>query len=223
MTKVLLWGGTSQAELIHAMLIESGHEVAHIFDAGIERPSFETNAPFSNNKNDLPDLIEACDHFSVCIGRDYGKARYLIYKELCKLGVKPIESIHNSAIIDTKGEIGGMLQVMPGAVVHKFVTLGDAVILNCNTTLDHGVTIGNGAHIMLAASLPGSVNVGDYATVGTNATILPGINIGEGAFVGAGAVVVKDVAPYEVVVGTPAKFLRKTEQKYDLSPFDVFK
>ncbi len=52
------------------------------------------------------------------------------------------------------------------------------------------------------------VRVGAWADIGTNATILPGVTIGKGAIVGAGAVVVADVAPFSVVAGVPAKFLR---------------
>mgnify|MGYP003365209219 CR=1 FL=1 len=47
------------------------------------------------------------------------------------------------------------------------------------------------------------------ASIGANATILPGITVGEGAMVGAGAVVTKDVAPFTVVIGNPAKFLKE--------------
>ncbi|HGK4842163.1 TPA: acyltransferase [Kluyvera georgiana] len=46
------------------------------------------------------------------------------------------------------------------------------------------------------------------ASLGANATILPGITVGEGAMVGAGAVVTKDVAPFTIVTGNPAKILK---------------
>ena len=52
------------------------------------------------------------------------------------------------------------------------------------------------------------VAIGHDVWVGANAVILPGIRIGHGAVVGAGAVVTKDVAPYEVVAGVPARTLR---------------
>lgn len=52
------------------------------------------------------------------------------------------------------------------------------------------------------------VRIGAWADIGTNATILPGVSIGKGAIVGAGAVVVSDVAPFSVVAGVPAKFIR---------------
>ena len=64
------------------------------------------------------------------------------------------------------------------------------------------------------AAIAGKVEVGDYATIGTNATILPFVKVGEGAFVGAGAVVTKDVEPYSVVVGVPAKAIRRKEFKF---------
>lgn len=43
--------------------------------------------------------------------------------------------------------------------------------------------------------------------IGTNAIIMPGVHIGNGAVVGAGAVVTKDVLPYQIVVGCPARHL----------------
>jgi UDP-2-acetamido-3-amino-2,3-dideoxy-glucuronate N-acetyltransferase len=51
--------------------------------------------------------------------------------------------------------------------------------------------------------------IGKGASIGSGATILPGVNIGEGAMVGAGAVVTKDVPPFTVVVGNPARVIRE--------------
>jgi len=52
------------------------------------------------------------------------------------------------------------------------------------------------------------VRIGAWADIGTNAVILPGVTIGKGAIVGAGAVVTRDVAPFAIVAGVPARFLR---------------
>ena len=58
------------------------------------------------------------------------------------------------------------------------------------------------------------VTIEDYVVIGTRVTILPGVTIGTGAVVASGAVVTKDVAPYAVVGGVPAKFI--SERSHDL-------
>ena len=52
------------------------------------------------------------------------------------------------------------------------------------------------------------ITIGDDAWIGSNALIMAGVNIGIGAVVGAGAVVTKDVPPYAIVTGVPAKIIR---------------
>jgi phosphonate metabolism protein (transferase hexapeptide repeat family) len=53
------------------------------------------------------------------------------------------------------------------------------------------------------------IHIGHDVWIGHGATILPGVTIGNGAVVGAGAVVSKDVAPYLIVAGVPARSLRE--------------
>lgn len=52
------------------------------------------------------------------------------------------------------------------------------------------------------------VRVGAWADIGTGAVLLPGVTIGKGSIVGAGAVVTRDVPPFSIVAGVPAKFVR---------------
>lgn len=54
--------------------------------------------------------------------------------------------------------------------------------------------------------------IASKSTVGAGAAILPGVSIGEGAVVGVGAVVTKDVAPYDVVMGIPARVVKSLRQ-----------
>lgn len=55
----------------------------------------------------------------------------------------------------------------------------------------------------------GRVVIGHDVWIGHGATILPGVTVGDGAVIGAGAVVSRDVAPYTIVGGVPAKLIRE--------------
>jgi acetyltransferase-like isoleucine patch superfamily enzyme len=52
------------------------------------------------------------------------------------------------------------------------------------------------------------VHVGAWADIGTGAILLPGVSVGKGSIVGAGAVVTRDVPPFAIVAGVPARFVR---------------
>ncbi len=57
--------------------------------------------------------------------------------------------------------------------------------------------------------LKGNTIIGNDVWIGQNATILPGVHIGDGAIIGANSVVGHDVDPYTIVVGNPARVIRK--------------
>ncbi|MDZ4815079.1 MAG: acyltransferase [Verrucomicrobiota bacterium] len=103
-----------------------------------------------------------------------------------------------------------------------------------NIIIGENVSIGPFASILTLGHDPqspefadegGEVIIGDRAWIGYGAMILPGVRIGEGAIVGAGSVVTKNVEPYTIVAGNPAREVGKRVQPltYNLSyhPFMV--
>ncbi|HTE53079.1 MAG TPA: acyltransferase [Kofleriaceae bacterium] len=100
------------------------------------------------------------------------------------------------------------------------VRVGDRVRVQNHVSLYDGVTIEDGVFLGPSCVFTNVINpraevsrkheyrptlVRRGATIGANATIVCGVTIGEHAFVGAGAVVRRDVAPYALVVGVPAR------------------
>ena len=65
--------------------------------------------------------------------------------------------------------------------------------------------------------LKGDTMVGNDVWIGQNVTVLPGVHIGDGAIIGARAVVTKDVPPYTIVGGVPAKTIRKRFSDEDIA------
>ena len=67
----------------------------------------------------------------------------------------------------------------------------------------------NSANIKEPKKMRGDIVIGNDVWIGSEAIILGGVTIGDGAVIGAHAVVAKDVAPYSIVVGNPAREIRK--------------
>ena len=65
--------------------------------------------------------------------------------------------------------------------------------------------------IMFQGHVPGKIVIEENVWIGANCVVTPGVRIGRGAVVGAGAVVTRDVPPFAVVGGVPAKIIRQRE------------
>jgi len=62
----------------------------------------------------------------------------------------------------------------------------------------------------------GDVTIGNDVWIGSGATIMPGVTIGDGAAIGAGSVVTRDVEPYTIIAGNPARPIRKRFSEADI-------
>tara|TARA_A100001011_G_scaffold380673_1_gene448275 strand:+ start:117 stop:734 length:618 start_codon:yes stop_codon:yes gene_type:complete len=190
-----------------------------IFDNTINNLSFETNVPFSKDINFLKKNIKNFTNFAVTIGNNYGFIRFSIAKQLIKLGLSPLSFISQYSIIEKSSEIGDGSLIMPGAVVNKFCNIGSQCILNTNSSVDHECVIGHGVHVMPGSTITGRVKIGDFSTIGSNSTILPDVKIGSNVFVGAGSVVTKNLSDNQIVVGAPAKLLKKIHNRHKFNFF----
>lgn len=112
----------------------------------------------------------------------------------------------------------------------KNITIGKNVFINsgCHFQDQSGVWIGDDVligHNVVFATINHDlepknnrknhykpITVKDHVWIGSNVTVLPGVTIGEWAVAAAGAVITKDVEPYTVVGGVPAKFIKRIEK-----------
>ena len=128
-------------------------------------------------------------------------------------------------------EIGDNTKIGAFVEIQKGVKIGKNCKISSHTFICEGVTIEDGVFIghnvtFINDLYPRAINekgelqteedweviptlVRKGASIGSSATILAGVTIGEYAIVGAGAVVTKDVPPYTIVAGVPARILRQ--------------
>ncbi len=158
--------------------------------------------------------------------------------------IHPSAIIDEGAQIGAGTRIWHFCHVMPTAIIGSNCILGQNVYVDNHAIIGNGVKIQNNVSVYHGVVLEDDVFVGPSAvftnvinprsfierktefknivvkkgaTIGANATIVCGLTIGEYALVGAGAVVTKDVQPYALVIGNPARQLGwVSEQAYRL-------
>ena len=149
--------------------------------------------------------------------------------------------VHSRALVETADigsgtRVWAFAHVMPAASVGADCNICDHTYIDNGVVLGDRVTVKSGVYLWDGMVVEDDVFLGPHATftndrfarsrepwvcegitirrhasVGAGAVVLPGVTIGEGAMVGAGAIVVGDVDAHVVVVGNPARVVRRLE------------
>lgn len=93
------------------------------------------------------------------------------------------------------------------------VTIGEHVFIGPNVSIYTACHPLDAGERNTGAEWAEPVTIGDSVWIGGGVTIVPGVTVGEGAVIAAGAVVTRDVEPYTLVGGNPAKVIRRLERK----------
>ena len=117
---------------------------------------------------------------------------------------------HPSTVVSRWATLGRGTVLLQNVTVNANARIGDHVIVLPNTVISHDDVIGDYTSIASAVSLSGGVKVGRSCYLGANCSVKEYLTIGSKSLVGLGSVVLRDVPANSVVVGNPAKFLRKT-------------
>ncbi|MBP5407064.1 2,3,4,5-tetrahydropyridine-2,6-dicarboxylate N-acetyltransferase [bacterium] len=129
--------------------------------------------------------------------------------------------IEPGAVIREMTEIGGKCVIMMGAVINIGAVIGEGTMVDMNAVIGGRAIVGKNCHIGAGTVLAGvieppsahPVTICDGVMIGANAVILEGVTVGENSVVAAGSVVTKDVPPFCVVAGVPAKIIKQVDGK----------
>lgn len=137
--------------------------------------------------------------------------RETLHARLVAMGFDVLSIVHPDAYVSASAHLGSGVTVMCRAVVQTGVHLDTNVIVNTGAIVEHDCRVGAHSHIASGATLAGGVRVGARSHIGAGAIVRESIAIGDDATVGAGAVVVAPVPAGAIVVGNPARVMRKAE------------
>lgn len=146
-------------------------------------------------------------------------------------------AICESKKVGKRTRIWNFTHILAGATIGEDCNICENVFIENDVHIGDRVTIKNGVQIWDGIEISNDVFIGPNVTftndrhpksqnqnfllertvvekgasIGANATILPGLVIGEMSLIGAGSVVIRDVAPFTVVAGNPARVIRKID------------
>lgn len=215
---VVLGGGGHARMVLDAVLLGGHARPVAVLDRDASRWGQELfGVPVRGGDELLPQLrAGGVTHFIMGLGAvgDNGPRRRL-FEQAGAQGLIPLTVVHPSAVCSPRARLGPGTVVGPAAVVNAGAVVGANVIVNTGALIEHDCVIGDHAHVATGARLGGAVRIGEAAHIGAGATVREGMTIGVGALVGAGAVVVRDVEPRSIVVGVPARSIRRVDNTGD--------
>ena len=211
---VVLGGGGHGKVVVDALLASEAEGRLAILD---ERPELHGTELFGVTVLGGDELLtEAASrgftHFVCGVGgaRDNMRRRQAFEKGL-GAGLTPHRVTHPAALLSSRSSVGRGTVALAGVTINAGAHVGDNVILNTRSIVEHDCRVGDHAHIGPGAILSGGAIVENSALIGAGAVLAPGVRVGESAVVGAGAVVLKNVAAGERVAGVPATPLNERE------------
>lgn len=180
----------------------------------IEEPDFFFNKDKYQyklvSKEDTPSLSNKKLLFGV-VG---AKAKNILLKEFqsCHINKNQfVNLIHPDAIISQSSKCNKGLILEPLSVVSSQTELGFGVIIKRNVSVGHHCKVGDFVEISPGVTICSNVEIGDNSIIGAGAVIRDQVKVGKNSIVGMGSVVTKDVQDNCVVVGAPAKIVRRLD------------
>ena len=166
--------------------------------------------PILKTTKEVIDYFQTVDNrFTIGIGNSL--LRKKMYDKFSALGGTFTSTISPEARIGSyQIEIGAGANILPGVVISNSSIIGKGCIVYYNSIITHDCTVGDFVEISPSVNILGRSAVGAYSQIGSNATILPDLVIGKNVIIGAGSVVTKDVSDNCIVMGIPARIVKKT-------------
>lgn len=203
-----IWGSSGHAKVLADLLVETGHELAVLFDNDPAARSIAAGVPLYIGEDGFAEWIAGVNPADyaglVAIGGARGEDRIRIQAQFRHHGMALPAIIHPSAHVARSARIGAGSQVLAHALVAADAEVGEACILNHKVNVDHECRLGDGVHLAPGVTLCGCVEVGENTVIGAGSCVLPRVRIGAGAVIGAGSLVTRDIPSGVVAYGRPA-------------------
>ena len=215
MDNIALVGSSGQAKVIIDLVEKEGrHKIVGLIDAARSIGDSTLGYSVLGREIDLPALIVEYGLKGILIAIGDNSVRAIVAATILELcpNLPFVTAVHPSASIGKQTTLGSGTVVMAGAVVNPCCQVGQFCILNTKSSLDHDSVMEDFSSLAPGVTTGASCRIGTYSAVSIGAVLRHGITIGEHSVIGGGSYVTKDVEPFSIAYGTPARKIRARQQ-----------
>ena len=154
------------------------------------------------------------DQARIVIAVGEPKFRELLYNRIKAAGYSlTTPLLHRLAFASESAVLGEGVVLQDGVRVSAETIMGDNTFVNHRTMIGHNCVIGKHCQISANVMIAGSVTIGDTIFAGVSCCIRDHTTVGEHSILSMGSVVLKDVRPYKIVLGNPAREIAENKDE----------
>ncbi len=156
-------------------------------------------------------FINAFDDVEIAIAIGEPAIREAVFNKVKDKGIRIATLVHPGIYIDETTRIGEGSVICEGVTITSCVTIEENVYIHPHAVIGHDIHIG--AHSMIGSNseIGGDNKLGTRVYMGFMSGTKEGLTIGDGAIISAGGIVFRDVEPDMIMVGNPARAMKKND------------
>ncbi len=211
MKRCIIIGASGHAKVVTDIFEKQGlYQIVGFIDAKKMSGDSFMGYPILGTEELLPELIskETDCFLFIAIGDNFVRSQVRNRISEKNPDVKFATAIHPSAQIGKDVSIGEGTVIMAGAIINPCTKIGNFVILNTRSSVDHDNQIEDYSSLAPNATTGGNVTIGSFSALSISATVKHGVKVGMHTIIGGSAFVNKHLPDQCIAFGIPAKCIR---------------
>ena len=183
-------------------------EILFVVDA-----PYLSNEPYKGRLLSIDNILKELDikNIEIIIANGEPVTRRELYTKIKAMNIKIATLVDPSSKISDTASLGEGVIVAPLSIIASSVVLGCNVAINTHTTIGHDITIGEHSVVSTHVTVGGSSVIGADSFIGLGVQTKENLSIGSQVIIGMGSVVFKDIPDKMIVMGNPARPIRRNE------------
>ena len=207
--------GVGHNTIVYIDLVEScGYKVAGLYHYNDERVGEKIHGYqiIDSNTNLFKEETLVGKDFAISVGNN--KIRAALAEQIRAKGGNVPTLIHPTAVVSKFATIEDGVVIHANSVVQADVKIGQDTVVSYNVSVTHTSEIGKACYLAFGSTVGAYVNIQDDVFVGQAAAIVSGKveYVGDSSIIGAGSVVIANIESSSIVAGNPARLIKKINQ-----------